>query len=65
MSKLQVAPGPTNPIAARMADIVQKKLIAEVYSGLLELRDYCDLDLIDQVQELIDKIENSEQHRVD
>ena len=70
MSKSQVALGSTNPIAVRMADIVQKKLIAEVYSGLLELRYDCGFDLrsgdlIEQVQKLIDKIENSGQHRVD
>ena len=67
------APGPTNPIAVRMADIVQKKLIAELYVGLLEYRklanadrlfkDVCGMHSI--IEDLIDKIENSGQHRVD
>ena len=59
--KSQVAP---NPIAERMVDMVQKKLIAELYAGLLEMRDDCGDDLIEQVQQLIDKIETFEQHRV-
>jgi hypothetical protein len=57
-------------IAARMVDMMQKRLLAEVYDGLLVIRTRLDgavahtSPLLTDVQRLIDKIENAEQHRV-